>query len=494
MKRLFIVLICLFSTFALSAQSLRFTYSAVVSNQVGMLSWKKVSDTATYRLHRQFPDEDSYTCIATTLDTFYFDTLHRTICGDTVNYLLTASSVSDSSSPVGLFYQDNVPTTPCNLRLCSVDTLLSQILLSWYPSPDTDVMGYYICMGSPCRDYGTVWGRLNTTYLCPEQLSRYNNLENSFRILAFDSCRQASPLTPYYHNPRLIVEAEPCSRRLQCSWNRYINMPDSVSSYNLFYRLQGDDDWRVHRVGPDGPFTFDTLIPDLAIGHLRAFLAVTNGSDSLCAFSIVQEFHFEYGDTADYLRISDLSYDQSVPSVTLSLEIDPHFWGRNCYVYRATGSSDYFEQIAELNRSTTQPEQFLTYIDLDINRAAGRYVYKIGAPDICQQWVKYSDTAQLLLPDVSQPDSYIPNAIIFGDPDNGRFCPHYLSPLAEGYSLDIYNRLGTRMFHTSCLTDCWDGTDFQGRPLPQGVYVYQARCRHADGSEKLYTGTVLLLH
>ena len=492
MKRLFILLLCLLFATVVSAQSLRFTYSAVVANQVGMLSWAKVSDSATYRLHRMFHDEDSYVCIATVTDTFYLDTLHRTICGDTVNYLLTASSIADTSSPVGLFYQDNVPTSPCSLRLCSVDTALGQIRLSWYPSPDTDVMGYYICMGNPCLYYDTVWGRLNTTYLCSELLNRFNNFEYNFRILAFDSCYQASPLTPYYHNPRLKIHTEPCSRMLQCSWNRYINMPDSVLQYSLYYKLQGDQDWHIHRFGPDGPFAFDTLIPELAISYLRAYLAVTN-PDSLCAFSIVQDFYFEYGDTADYLQISHLQYDESQPSVTLTLEVDPQFWGRHCYIYRATDSSDIFEQIAELTRSATQPEQYLTYTDYGINRAKSRYVYRIGTPDICGQWIKYSDTVQLLLPEIKQPDAYIPNAIIYGDPDNGRFCPLFLSPLADGYSLDIYNRLGAHIFHSTSLTDCWDGNDFQGRPLPQGVYVYKARCHHADGSERIYTGTVTLL-
>ena len=490
MKRLFIsLLLCL--PIVLSAQPLAFNHSAVIEARVGLLRWNNLPNDSVYNLYRMFHDEEDYTRIATIADTFYYDTLHRTICADTVNYIVTASA--DTSLPVGLFYQDNVPTSPCSLRLCSVDTALGQIRLSWYPSPDTDVMGYYICMGNPCLYYDTVWGRLNTTYLCSELLNRFNNFEYSFRILAFDSCYQASPLTPYYHNPRLELHAEPCSRELHCSWNRYINMPDSVLHYTLYYKLQGDPDWHLHRFGADGPFTFDTLIPDLAIGRLSAYLAVTN-PDSLCAYSIVQDFYFEYGDTADYLRISHLHYDESQPSVTLTLEVDPHFWGRHCYIYRATGSSDYFEQIAELPRSATQPEQYLTYTDYDINRAAGRYVYRIGTPDICGQWIKYSDTVQLLLPEIVQPEAYIPNAIIFGDPDNGRFCPRFLSPLADGYSLDIFSRIGAHIFHTTSLTDCWDGTDMQGRPLQQGVYVYKACCRHADGSERIYTGTVLLLH
>ena len=491
MKRLFILLMLL-PAVLLSAQSLRFTQTAVVANQVGMLSWNRLASEDTYQVYRMFPDQEDYSYIATTSDTFYFDTLHRTICADTVNYFV--ATIADTSLPAGLFYQDNVPTSPCSLRVCSVENTLGHICLSWYPSPDTDIMGYYICMGDPCLYYDTVWGRLSTTYICQEPLDRYNNDVYSFRILAFDSCFQASPLTPYYHNLRLEVKAEPCSRLLQCSWNRYINMPDSVGTYCLYYRLQDDGDWCKHYVGPDGPFTFDTLISDLAIKHLSVYLVATSTNDSLSTFSLLHDFYFDDIDTAEYLRINDIQYDANIPSATLTFEIDPYFLGRTCYIYRATDFSDNYERIAEITRSAAAPEQFLTYTDTDISRAARCYAYRIGVPDICQQWIKYSDTVQLLMPEISLPGAFFPNAILYGDPDNGRFCPHYLSPLSDGYSLDIYNRYGTHVFHTDNLADCWLGTDPQGSPLRQGVYVYQARCRYADGSEKVYTGTVILLH
>ena len=495
MKRCILILLLIFPAFTLSAQTIGFTHAVVVDNHVGYLSWNNPGQPSTYRLYRLFPDQFDYTCIATLTDTFYYDTLHRTICADTVNYVVQACTPSDtlSSYPVGLFYQDNIPTSPCSLRLCTVDTILRQIRLSWYPSPDTDVMGYYICMGSPCRDYDTVWGRLNTTYLCHEVLSP-GDPSYCFRILAFDSCFQASPLTPYYRNPSLSVQTDdPCSRLLRFDWNRYINMPDSVARYTLHYKLGSDPDWRTHNAPADGPYHFDTLISDLSIGRLHAYLSVNNLPDTLQALSLCYDFHFDYGDTAEYLRIADISYSDAEPSVTLTIEIDPLFGGRDCYLYRATGDNDWFDLIASLSRSDISPEQFLNYTDRNISRGAGRYSYKVGVPDLCNHWIKYSDTVQLLLPDVSQAAAYIPNTIIYGDPDNGYFCPHYLSPLSDGYSLDIYNRYGSRMFHTSNLSDCWDGTDPYGRPLPQGVYVYQSRCRHADGSEKIYKGTILLL-
>ena len=475
----------------LSAQPLAFTQAVVLDPHVGQLGWNRPSGVSHFQLYRQMPDEEVFVLVASLPDTFYFDTLHRTLCGDTVSYYVEGlSDTATLQSPaVGLFFQDNQPTSPCSLRVCTVDTLLSQIRLSWYPSPDTDVMGYYICMGSPCRDYDTVWGRLNTTYLCSEILIDSDAHEYNFRILAFDSCFQASPLTPYYHNPHLSLSAIPCSRRLHCSWNRYINMPDSVGGYTLHYQFDGDTTWHVHHVGADGPFDFDTLISDLSISALHAYLTVDNSTDTLHALSSIIFFQFDDFDTADYLRISDLQYDDRMPSVILTIDTDPQFTGSRCFVYRAKGENGAMEQIAELARTTAM----LTFTDYDISRAAGRYVYKIGVPDLCELWMTYSDTAQLLLPELQPPAAYFPNAIVYGDPDLGRFCPHFVSALSEGYSLQIFNRMGQRVFQTTQIDDCWDGKDPLGHPLPQGVYVYKSHCHHTDGTEKVYAGTVLLM-
>lgn len=499
MKRAFIILFVLaVACCGLRAQALYFTRAAALSNHVGLLSWNSVSDAQQYRLYRHFPEQEtgSYECIATLAATDYYDTLTRTICADTVTYRVEAL-LPDTllrSDSVGVFYQDDVPTSPCTLRLCSVDTLLGRIRLSWYPSPDTDVMGYYICMGSPCRDYDTVWGRLNTAYLCQEYLSPDSLVpEYSFRILAFDSCYQASPLTPYFHNPVISLSADSCSRTLRFAWNRYINMPDSVLRYTLHYRLDGDTQWRCHHAGASSPCQFDTLVGDLAVSHVVAYLSVHNIPDTLAALSQLCSFDFPYGDTAAYLSISSISYDEDLPAANLAIDIDPLYPGPVCQLFRADGDEGPFSHIDDIGIDPLVPAARLDYSDRTINRAAGRYRYFLAAPDGCGQRVKYSDTVELLLPDVSIVDAYFPNAIIFGDPDLGRFCPQYVSPLVSGYHLAIYDRRGERLFDTDDLHACWDGTARSGQPLPQGAYIYHARCRHADGSERIYKGTVLLI-
>ena len=483
-----------------SAQPLHFSRAAVVGHHVGSLAWNAVPDAITYRLYREYPSQLQYHLVAIVADTQYLDTLHRVICSDTVSYYLVAELVTDTlcSDTVGLFYQDNIPTAAPSLRLCSVDTLARQIVLSWYPSPDTDVMGYYICMGSPCRDYDTVWGRLNTSYRCLEPLNDSTRL--SFRILAFDSCHQASSLTDYYYNPVLYLSSEPCSRQLHCSWTPYVNMPDSVAAYRLFYRLN-DDSWHCHTVNSQGPFQFDTLLDDLAVSRVTAYLCVSNTPDSLHAYSLVKQFDFQYGDTARYLRVSQPQLvdglclsDPFGPSIALVVEVDTLFTGSQILLYRAVGDDGPFSLLDDLQRPLDPPAATLGFTDCDISRTAGSYRYFAAASDVCQQRYVYSDTVQLLLPHFDDPAAYFPNAIIYGDPVRGAFCPLFVSSLSVGYSLSIFNRWGECLFHSTDPESCWRGAALDGSPLQQGVYVYRAHCHFADGSEHTYVGTIFLIH
>lgn len=474
------------------SQTFQFLRFVAVSHNVGHLQWSSYPNAQSYSLYRHYPAQQGFSLVASVADTQYLDTLHRVVCADTVSYYVEAVTPYGiyQSDVVGIYYFDDVPTAPCSLRICTVDTVSDRVLLTWYPTPDTDAIGYYLCIGSPCVDYDTVWGRLNTSYLCPHGLS--TDSQYRFRVLAFDSCFQASPLTPYYYNPTLFFPDSGCTRHFSCSWNRYINMPDSVGRYRLHYRLGDQEQVHIHETGPDGPFQFDTVIDDLSIQSVKVYLTVDNTTDSLHAFSQLRTRYFAIGDTADYLRIAGAEYDENIPSVTLTIDIDPDYDFPQCFIYRSQGSEDRFEPIATLDRGNPSAP-LLHYVDRSINRAAGRYVYRVGIPDFCQQWMKYSDTVQLLLPDVSKPMAFFPNAIIYGHPECGTFCPTYLSPLSVGYQLDIFTRWGQLVFHTNTLDHCWNGTSPSGQPLSQGTYVYRALVSHADGTVRSYHGTVLLL-
>lgn len=487
--------LCLCATAGLAQQPFRIENSAVAAHQVSYLSWTPLGEDCVYHLFRRYPDSAAYTPVAVLSQTHYYDTLGRTICADTVKYYIrahtdTAALVTDTAA---LFHHDDLPTTPCALRLCSVDTLTGQILLSWYPSPDPDVMGYFIVQGSPSRGLDTVWGRLNTSYLCSADLTGpFVESQYDFRILAFDSCYQASPLTPYYHNPVLQLTDPGCSRWLRCSWNEYTNMPGGVGQYRIHYRLPGHDADRIFAVAADSPRTFDTLIPDLSVTAVQIFLEVRDAADTLSAYSAVSTFLYPAVATPQHLAITQGTYSDTEPSVRLTLALDSAYAGTEITLYRRKSSERTLQPLALLPHDPGQTE--VVYIDRDIHRAEPYYVYQAEAADPCRLARVLSDTLRVDLPEVYDPAAYLPNAIIYAHPQLGALCPSILSPLADGYQMSIYNRFGERVFTTTSITDCWTGLSPAGRPLPQGTYIYLITCRHADGSTRKYKGTVTLLH
>lgn len=69
------------------------------------------------------------------------------------------------------------------------------------------------------------------------------------------------------------------------------------------------------------------------------------------------------------------------------------------------------------------------------------------------------------------PNSFTPN----GDYFNEYFRPYFPDTLT--YTLSIFDRWGGEIYRTTSLHGRWDG-NMDGRPVPQGVYVYRLNFRH----------------
>lgn len=88
---------------------------------------------------------------------------------------------------------------------------------------------------------------------------------------------------------------------------------------------------------------------------------------------------------------------------------------------------------------------------------------------------------------------YLPNAIIFQQPPNHEFLPCYQGKLPEGvsgYRLDIYNRVGCRVFRSSNPAEAFDGT-YKGVPLGGSAYTYLLF--YSQGDEQHVIKGILLL-
>lgn len=92
---------------------------------------------------------------------------------------------------------------------------------------------------------------------------------------------------------------------------------------------------------------------------------------------------------------------------------------------------------------------------------------------------------------------YIPNSFTpDGNELNQEFKPEIVGATSEGYSLQIFNRWGEKVFHTTDLNRGWDGVIHGTNKLvPTGIYVYEVSVkREDDPNVKTYTGTVTVLY
>lgn len=88
---------------------------------------------------------------------------------------------------------------------------------------------------------------------------------------------------------------------------------------------------------------------------------------------------------------------------------------------------------------------------------------------------------------------YIPNIFTPSAPTNNILLPHAIGLL--DFEMWIYDRRGSLMFHTTQISNGWDGTSTKGLVCPTGVYTYY--CRYKDVitplGNKSTTGTITLI-
>jgi gliding motility-associated-like protein len=87
---------------------------------------------------------------------------------------------------------------------------------------------------------------------------------------------------------------------------------------------------------------------------------------------------------------------------------------------------------------------------------------------------------------------YMPNAFTPGrGGENASFRPEF-SFMPEGYDFRIYSRNGALIFRTTDHGEGWDG-NFNGSPMPPGVYLWRLSLVTPSGRTEIRNGTVTIL-
>jgi gliding motility-associated-like protein len=86
------------------------------------------------------------------------------------------------------------------------------------------------------------------------------------------------------------------------------------------------------------------------------------------------------------------------------------------------------------------------------------------------------------------PTAFSPN----GDGNNDVFCVQGKNRCITGFQMIIYDRWGEKMFESSDLSFCWDGT-YRGKTLGPDVFVYYIKAQHQNQKEITKKGNVTLI-
>lgn len=119
------------------------------------------------------------------------------------------------------------------------------------------------------------------------------------------------------------------------------------------------------------------------------------------------------------------------------------------------------------------------YIDSALVNTTDRVIYGKAAPDAdtCVVWLMVYDghcydTAVAVLP-VQRSELALPNIFTPDAESNNRFIIYVRN--ISGYEINIYNRRGMLVYHSTDINAGWDGRDMHGYPCPPGSYVYHLR-------------------
>ena len=271
--------IYLFASWDTTAQNIDLQTSQIAPKIV-QISWSSPdSCLSPFYLYRSLPGQN-WEQLSDDAVSPYRDTIPMILCGDTIRYKVLSPNGLSPVCPIAMI--DNLPTSPCTICVASVEDSSQHIILSWNPNPDPDILGYYLCSGFPCTDYDTIWGAENTTYTC-EDLSATES--HTFRLLAFDSCMNAGPLTDPLSNMVFSVSADTATRNINAQWTQYQNMPSGVKCYKFYFRYGLDTPWMLLDSLPSSRFQYSFSTSENAALHIYAKVVALNTDGTLTASS-----------------------------------------------------------------------------------------------------------------------------------------------------------------------------------------------------------------
>ena len=353
-------------------------------NGTAQLSWNAIatpnisSSNNSYTIYEEYP-AGVWSVTGTTNNLNYIDSIF--ICNANINYKVeiadSTGCTSVSSITGGLFQNIIVPPIPVFDSL-SVDDA-NNAVMSWNVNSAPDAAAYVVY-----RFNGTAWIPIDTIYGI-NNIS-YNYLTSTadvaseqYRLAAFDTCGNISPLGTALSTIYLTANAQICNRSAVLNWTAYATtLGTGLAGYTIYQST----------TGLAGPYT--------VIGSVNAttltYTASNLGPNTTYYYKI-QAFDNSGTKTASSNRISFFSATPIPPNyiylrkasvindnkVELTAHVDIAASTLGYKIMRSTNNIN-FTQIGTVNASATTP---IVFNDVTAKVDERSYYYKVINIDSC---------------------------------------------------------------------------------------------------------------
>ena len=355
------------------------------SNGTAVLSWNAIASPniptsiGIYTIYEEHP-AGVWTVTGTTTNLSFIDTIY--FCNATINYRVeiadNSGCTSVSSVNGGTFQNTIVPFAPVFDTL-SVDDA-NNALMSWNIDPSPDVSAYIVYQfnGTAWIPIDTLQGINSITY--NYLLSNADAGSEQYRLAAYDSCGNISPLGIPYSTIHLTSAPEICLRSVVLTWTDYPTIGTGLAGYKIFQSTTGFT----------GPFTLVGTTPPGTLTYTVASLG-----PQLTYYYKIQAVDSSGAKTASSNRITFYSATPIPPlfsylrkvSVTNHNQVDV-----TCHIDVAASTLNYkvmrsldtvtanYVHIGTIPKSTVTP---IVYSDFQALTDANSYYYRIINVDSC---------------------------------------------------------------------------------------------------------------
>ncbi len=352
---------------------------SLLNPNIAYMTWNPVkiplipSNNPYYFIYRD-TGSGIYQLIDSTFGLYYYDTI--TVCDGNVLYKIRqydSSTCYSESNTDNEYFSDVIPPDTPVLDFVSVDSFTQKPYLQWQPSYAPDTESYIVYR------YNAGWIPLDTVislnYIDLLGLPDVNY--ESYRIAAIDSCKNTSPMSLEHRTIFLSTEKNICDDKVTLSWTPYINLSNSLVSYEIYFNIDDGVFELLDVLSPSQTMYEHTGLLDYA--QYCYYVKAINNDGTKTAVSNIRcekiikppKPNFAY---IRYVTVVDNNYVK----IAVYADNAAHITGYR--IQKAVNNSGIYSNIAELPPS---PQTYVYYNDYQVQPGNNIYTYRFIVKDSC---------------------------------------------------------------------------------------------------------------